>query len=406
MARVTQYPDLIEKLNKEADVENQVSTPEESAEILAKKKKEEEENIRKKLNDPKFLNFLQKNPEAVNNSTDNEYLKEKIEVFERVQAVKQEVKKFIVGESGSEFGAIVDDSFLDSIEGVAIHNPEEFIDFSQKITKYLESVNKTKSLGDTYKKIAQTMGGMEVNLEQMSLVEKRQFIEDVHNSIDLVRAEKEEELDEAKKFKNRKLLSYVMKTSARAEWKGKLKELNDDLEELKNGESQLNKDAILQAIQEMEGLKNGLRGNQALEIVQAEFSKKAKEKITTAITSKDSGTLSKQQAILKSLEHQESLLDDDEFDALQAEIIKYSKNGLESETGELINRNETNTLNSFEKGIDSMRKKGLTMGLTVEECNEQISATLRQKIEQLKTTNDPQSKIKIILATRILANLE
>jgi hypothetical protein len=103
----------------------------------------------------------------------------------------------------------------------------------------------------------------------------------------------------------------------------------------------------------------------------------------------------------------QSSLEDDECDDIDKCIRDYSKEKLTIGAKELVDKREAVTLNVFEKGITNIRDKGIKLGLTNEECNEQIIPVLKAKIDELTSgSKDPQKAIKLILAKRILNNLE
>jgi hypothetical protein len=404
---------LINKATLDSRTNKNEPSPEEVAELAAEaasaKEREEAKNaeIKKRLNDKAFLNFLQKNPEAVDSSTDDKYLMEKIGVFDKIQTVKKEVTKFIVGESSSEFGSLVDDSFLEGIEDIAIKNPDEFLDFSSKVSKYLESAERNKTLIDSYREVAQTLGGIDVDINKMSAADKRKFVEDVHVAITNAEEGAEDELKKAKSLSGRKLLSYIPRTKTRAEWKQRTGVLNSNLDKLKKNELKLDREAVLAVIVEMEGIKDGLKGNQAFEMIRAEFKMKAVWRLTAAMARKNFSAITSDMETLEKTRNSNSFLTESDFDEIQADIHKYSKEALASDTQGMVESKEAVTLNVFEKGIDSMRKKGLSLGLSKEECDEQIIVVLRDKIAELNTKqNEGQNRIKLILAKRVLNNIE
>jgi hypothetical protein len=389
--------------NVEAE-EAKILTPEEALAKAKEKKDKESEEIRKKLNDKAFLRFLEKNPDAVENSSDDEYLKEKIVVFEKVQKVKQEVKKFIVGESSAEYSAIVDDSFFDTVETIAVDNPAEFLDFSGKVSKYLESVEKSKSLEVAYQSAAKGLG-IEVDYNKLSGEEKIRFVNDIHDRMNMLGETAEEELAKAKG--NRSFKTYVPFSKTRENWVTQVDTLTSAIDKFKTGEEKLDRDSMLGTLKDMEDIKSGLKGNQAFEIIREEFKKKAQQRVALAIASKNDSALNRDLGTFEKLKTNQSILEEGEFDDMEESISKYSKETLAKGTAGVVESKEAVTLNVFEKGIDSMRKKGLALGLTAEECNEQIIPVLREKIEELeKNRQEGQNTIKLILAKRVLNNLE
>jgi len=392
------------KIDETQAEQEKVLTAEEQAEKVAKKKKETDENIAKKLNDPKFLNFLQKNPDAVNNANNNEYLTEKIEVFEKVQKVKAEVKKYITAESNSGYAGIVDDSFVEGLEEISIENPDDFLDFSTRVSKYLESISKIKSLDDQYQKAFRDLQ-MEGDYTKLTGAKKIELVNSIHDKIDRNKTAGEEGLVDLNK--NRSLGSRIGFLKAGKKHKEQVAALSKSLAELKLNEKKLNKDSILDMLNEIEAIKSGLKGNKAFEILRVEFDKKAKEKIEEAKKAKNYSSLAKNLSDLEKTNINQSILDDEGFQSMREGIREYSKQEMANNAIDLFEKKEAVTLSVFEKGIEKLREEGLKLGLTEEECNEQIKPVLEAKIEDL-TNNQAkgQNKIKLILAIRTLNNLE
>jgi hypothetical protein len=357
--------------------------------------------IKKRLNDKAFLGFLQKNPEAVDNSTDDEYLLQKIEVFENIQRVKQQVKEFITKEAGANFTGVVDDSFMDSMEAVAIKDPVVFLEFSTNISQYLETAKKSKGLEITYQKMA-TIFKIEGDLDRLSDSAKIGFINEVHARLAVESTAVQH--DKKKLEDSHSGLYWFLRSKKKIA--DDFKPFDDRIQALKVLEGNLDQAAITGFIEEAERIKGELKGNMALEVVRVEFIKKAQARIAEAIKSENNSDLIKDQAVFGGLRERASILDDDKFDDFAKNIDQYSKEQLFYSTEEMVDTKEV-TLSTFEKGIQTMRKKGMDLGLNIAECNGQIVATLKDKIKELKAKpNDGQNKIKLILAKRILTNLE
>jgi hypothetical protein len=374
------------------------------AESEAKEKKEQDELIKKNLNNAKFLNFLQKNPDAINNATDDNYIKEKILIFEQIQKVKENVKRYLKEGSGLDAGARVDDSFVESVEKIAIDSPDDFAFFSSKIAKYLESVDKNKTLEVAYQGAASVLG-MELNYNQLSDSDRRKFVEEVHSRIAQFQSQFEAGAEDAEK--QRSFKSYIPFTETRKDYTSKIDSIRKSIAQLKISEGKLNKDSILATLGEIESIKSELKGNQAFEIVRDEFKKRVEERIKQAMDAGNDSSLIRDAESSKRMRANQSILEDDECDDIDKCIRDYSKEKLISGAKELVDKREAVTLNVFEKGITNIRDKGIKLGLTNEECNEQIIPVLKAKIDELTSgSNDPQKAIKLILAKRILNNLE
>ena len=374
------------------------------AESEAKEKQEQDELIKKNLNNAKFLNFLQKNPDAINNATDDDYLKEKIIIFEQIQKVKENVKRYLKEGSGLDAGARVDDSFVESVEKIAIDSPDDFAFFSGKIEKYLESVEKNKTLEVAYQGAANALG-MELNYNQLSDSERKKFVEEVHSRIAQFQSQFEAGAEDAEK--QRSFKSYIPFTETRKDYTSKIDSIRKSIAQLKISEGKLNRDSILATLGEIESIKSELKGNQAFEIVRSEFKKRAQERINQAMAAGNDSSLIRDAESSKRMRANQSILEDGECEELDRCIRDYSKEKLTSRAQELVDKKETVTLNVFEKGITNIRDKGINLGLTEEECNEQIIPVLKAKIDELtRDSSDPQKAIKLILAKRILNNLE
>jgi hypothetical protein len=374
------------------------------AESEAKEKKEQDELIKKNLNNAKFLNFLQKNPDAINNATDDNYIKEKILIFEQIQKVKENVKRYLKEGSGLDAGARVDDSFVESVEKIAIDSPDDFAFFSSKIAKYLESVDKNKTLEVAYQGAASVLG-MELNYNQLSDSDRKKFVEEVHSRIAQFQSQFEAGAEDAEK--QRSFKSYIPFTETRKDYTSKIDSIRKSIAQLKISEGKLNKDSILATLGEIESIKSELKGNQAFEIVRDEFKKRVEERIKQAMDAGNDSSLIRDAESSKRMRANQSILEDDECDDIDKCIRDYSKEKLISGAKELVDKREAVTLNVFEKGITNIRDKGIKLGLTNEECNEQIIPVLKAKIDELTSgSNDPQKAIKLILAKRILNNLE
>jgi hypothetical protein len=374
------------------------------AESEAKEKKEQDELIKKNLNNAKFLNFLQKNPDAINNATDDNYIKEKILIFEQIQKVKENVKRYLKEGSGLDAGARVDDSFVESVEKISIDSPDDFAFFSSKIAKYLESVDKNKTLEVAYQGAASVLG-MELNYNQLSDSDRRKFVEEVHSRIAQFQSQFEAGAEDAEK--QRSFKSYIPFTETRKDYTSKIDSIRKSIAQLKISEGKLNKDSILATLGEIESIKSELKGNQAFEIVRDEFKKRVEERIKQAMDAGNDSSLIRDAESSKRMRANQSILEDDECDDIDKCIRDYSKEKLISGAKELVDKREAVTLNVFEKGITNIRDKGIKLGLTNEECNEQIIPVLKAKIDELTSgSKDPQKAIKLILAKRILNNLE
>jgi hypothetical protein len=374
------------------------------AESEAKEKKEQDELIKKNLNNAKFLNFLQKNPDAINNATDDNYIKEKILIFEQIQKVKENVKRYLKEGSGLDAGARVDDSFVESVEKIAIDSPDDFAFFSSKIAKYLESVDKNKTLEVAYQGAASVLG-MELNYNQLSDSDRKKFVEEVHSRIAQFQSQFEAGAEDAEK--QRSFKSYIPFTETRKDYTSKIDSIRKSIAQLKISEGKLNKDSILATLGEIESIKSELKGNQAFEIVRDEFKKRVEERIKQAMDAGNDSSLIRDAESSKRMRANQSILEDDECDDIDKCIRDYSKEKLISGAKELVDKREAVTLNVFEKGITNIRDKGIKLGLTNEECNEQIIPVLKAKIDELTSgSKDPQKAIKLILAKRILNNLE
>jgi hypothetical protein len=290
------------------------------------------------------------------------------------------------------------------VEKTAIDSPDDFAFFSSKIAKYLESVEKNKTLEVAYQGVANILG-MEVNYNQLSDSDRRKFVEEVHSKIAQSRTQFEEGATDIKK--QRSFKSYIPFTETRKDYTSKIGSIRKSMAQLKVGEGKINKDSILATLGEIEAIKSELKGNQAFEVVRSEFKKRTEERITLAMDIGNDSSLIRDAESFKRMRANQSILEDGECDYIDEYIRNYSKEKLTSRAQELVDKKETVTLNVFEKGITNMRDKGIKLGLTNEECNEQIIPVLKAKIDELTSgSNDPQKAIKLILAKRILNNLE
>ncbi len=375
----------------------------EKAETEAKENKaKQDEEIKKRLNDPKFLNFLQKNPDATDNASDDNYLREKIATFDTIQGIKNEVKKFIVTESSTDFGDVVEGPFMDSLEGVAIKNPEELGKFSKRIVAYLEATERNKALEGVYQETAKQLE-MSVDYSKLTTDEKIKFVRDVQLNFSKLKSDIETKLSDTEK--NRGILTHFS-TKARTEFRAKRSSLQQTIAGLKVDREKLDQKSIVDTLQQIKGIRESLKGNEIFEVLKNEFHKKAQERMKQAGDSLDYKPLAKNRVVFERMRGNESILDDDQFEAIQKRLIGFAKGEVGYDVSELVESKEGATLNTFEKGIDMMRKRGLDLGLDAKECDEQIAGGLKNKIKQLQTSNDPQSRIKVILINRILANLE
>jgi len=375
-----------------------------AAEVSAKEKKDLEAEIGRRLNDKIFLNFLKKNPDAVDNATNNEYLKGKIALYERVQKVKQDVKKYITLGSREDFGSIVDGPFVDSIETIAIESPSEFLSFSTNVSKYLESLEKNKGLESIYKAAAKSLG-MEIDYDKLSGPEKLNFIQEVQGNYEALIKARENELSDVNE--NRSFFTHVWKTESRQNWKNDVAKLTSVIKALKAGEKKLDIVSISVAVEDMEKIKGNLKGNQAFEIVRKAFLEESSLRVNTALAYGNDSDLIRNRETLDRLRANQSLISEDEYNEMSQDIERYSKEKVTTGTETLIEGNKEMTLTSFENGIKSMKKKGLDLGLSKQECTEQISDVLRNKIDELSNNqSEGQNMIKLILAKRILANID
>lgn len=390
------------KLNQ-VKAEEEVLTP---AEIAEKERKGKEDSVKKMLNNQAFLSFLAKIPDSVDNGENNDYLAEKVEIFERVQAVKQDAKKFIVGASSTEFGNLVDDELISHLEKMAIDDPVQFTEFSQKISDYLVSVANAKAIENVYQETSNKLG-IGVNYAGLNDNEKRAFVRLVHTKVELGTRDVQAELDEKTSVTFRGFSTYIPYMKARQDYKRDIAEKTKLLQGFKAAFQKLDQDAITKTIDDIESIKATLKSNQAFDYICKEFQKKVTEKVAAAKYLKNDSSLAKYASVLQGLKANGSILEDGECDDLSKGIQEYSKETLSRGTDDMV-KIENPTLGSFEKAVESMRKKGISMGLNETECNEQIATVLKDKITELQKdqATNPQSRIKLILARRILINIE
>lgn len=397
--------------------EQKILTPVEEKLKKDKEKEESDELIKKNLNNHKFLAFLAKDKDSVGKATDDDYIKLKIEVFENVQKVKGEVKKYITAESTSGYAGIVDDSFITGLEDMAIKKPDVFIEFSTKITEYLESVEKIKALEGVYQKASNALN-IKGNFAELKGSEKKKLVNDIHAEIDSQTSNAETGLVDADKKlsdieENRTKKSYFRFLKDGKEYKKEIGKTNEEvallktsLESLKTNASALNKESMLLILTNMEKIKTDLNGNEAFRKLLKSFDERAKIEMDKAKAAKNYSVLARNMADLKKSRINETLLDDEKYENMEKDLVEYSKKETKANATELFDKKGEVTLNVFEKGIDKLREDGEKLGLTKEECDVEIKAKFQEKVELLeKNPGTGQNTIKLILAKRILANL-
>ncbi|MEI6296043.1 MAG: hypothetical protein WCO84_00135 [bacterium] len=355
-----------------------------------------------KMNDEKFLDFLKKNSDAVKNATDDEYLLKKIEVFENIKKARQEITKYITGESSVEFGGIVNDAFLNSIEDSAIKSPGDFSSFLKKIIRYAEVKEKSKKLMSVYGEVSKKLlESGQSDFEKMSIEQKRDFVKKVHDSIE----ERRSEIDKEKTTNEteRSYLSYIPVTGSRKEWLKQAENLKIKLEEIRQGEKTLEVDTVKSSLDELQALNESFAGNQFFEIIRSAFKDEALKKTKDVIDSGFSDQIIENRGVVEKIRNNQSILRNNDFEAIEKEIRDAFNKNTEDETVKTVDQGKI--LSEVDKGVDNMRNKGLELGLSVKVCNEQIAAALDKKISDMIKASDPKLNINIILAKRILAKL-
>ncbi len=129
-------------------------------------------SLKQRLDDKDFLNFLQKNPDAIQQSANDEYIRQKADIFDKLKQVKQKAKKYIIKGSDESYGDVVEGTFLDRMEGVAIDSPKDFLDFYANLDRYLKSEEEIRELAEQYKEAAKFLGVEYVDLSTMSGAER------------------------------------------------------------------------------------------------------------------------------------------------------------------------------------------------------------------------------------------
>lgn len=364
-------------------------------------KAESDAQIKASLNDKEFLVFLQKNPDAVENANNDDYLKQKMEVFVEVGKVKKEIGKFISLQSRGENMNTSEPAFIAGLEQIAIDHPKDFANFSKVVSKYLESVERSKELELAYREIASALG-LEGDFSHLSDEDKKELVNRVHEKFAEDREEAEKQIE---KEKSSRSLASRFRKKARADYHGKITGLNQKIQALKQGEEKLDRNALSTILGEISGIKSGLEDNKAFEFVRIEFDKQLEDRILNAMLASDEAAVS---AGVVSLDKLVTgvFVGSSRFDRLKSDIATFARDGLDSATFSIF-ENKDATLDFFEKEVEAMRQKGLSLGLTSRECNKQIAEAFRIKIADLEDKqNQGQNRIKIILAKRILINLE
>jgi hypothetical protein len=302
----------------------------------------------------------------------------------------------------SDFGEAVEGDFVGKLENVAIKAPDDFLVFSTKVAAYLESLERNKSLEAVYQKMASHLK-LGDNFSELPDAKKVVVIEDVHARLELLINGNEEEL--LKTGKTRTIGTHFS-TEARAKYKKQISDLSVVVEALKVGQKTLNKEAILAALGEVTAIKKEFEGNQSFGIVFEAYTQVAERKILEAVSSGNDAIIAKYRTMIAKSGDKESQLYGPAFEKIKSTIDKGSRTRLYSGMGAVVEGNEV-TLDTFEKGVITMREKGIKLGLSSSECNVLIATALENKITTFERKPDEgQNRVKIILAKRILANLK
>lgn len=325
------------------------------------------------LSNQKFLSFLEKNTDADANIEDDEYVSEKIAVFEALNSAKSVLKEFVTLESGSVYKDAVSEEFIDKLEGLAAVKPDEFLEFSNQVHTYIESVRTLEKLG--------------IKNER----ELRQY---------------EETTQEARELeKNRSLASKIPFFTARKLYMQRSAELASDAREL--AVSTREDEATLGSLRaEIQSLRAELNDNEGFKLLEVAFIEKVRFKIWEAMQAGDHSTLVKEKAALESRYNEDNLFTEDRYDEVLLNYRLHADSVLQAGTEGLVEKKESNSFNSFQKGVFEMQQKGIELGLSEDECNDRIRVALEKKIAELqKSSTDPQAKIKILLAKRVIKGL-
>ena len=256
-----------------------------------KSKAEGSDVIDQYLDNSEFLSFLEKNSDSREHAGDDAYLKEKIALYTSLGTVKESVKKFVAVESGSNNVDVADKSFVDSLEGLAVRNPVEFLSFCGQVTKYIDSLKKFESLN--------------------ALNDTR--------SKEIVGKEKEFDTQEDE----RSLKSYISFLKEGRKYTREVNKLRTDITELKKARVS-DEVQILNIRSTINSLKSELKSNEAFQMLEVALLEKIKSRISSAITKGEHANLMKENIALAN-RNKESLFSDKGYDELISEIREHAK---------------------------------------------------------------------------------
>jgi hypothetical protein len=349
------------------DLESKKSTERDPAKEAAE--------VDKALDDPQFLKYLQKDPVAAEKAEDDDYLKEKIEMYAALKIAKETLKNFVSVEAGANLKNAVDESFMDALENISLRNPQEFLIFCAQASKYTESVKKMNAL-----------------TEQRAKDEKT--IETHNGSLETV--EKNRPWDS-------RIPGFLL--SARRKYTAQTKELNGKIAKLKeSADSAATEIETIRA--EIDGIKSGLQGNEGFELLSSVVINKARQRIAEAMQNGSHKALATEMSgFQERSEDGKNLFADEDYDVFLDGVREHMKGTFEASTEALVNKNESLRMSTYERAIDTLLEKGANLEIDEDECKERIANTLTRKIEELRASADPQATVKIILAKRMIKKL-
>ncbi len=332
----------------------------------------EASSINAHLNDNDFLRFIRAHDDAEERVKNNQQLKEMMDVYKGLKTSKETLKKLIITQYGASYTSAIEGNFVQSLENLAARNPDEFIGFTQKVSTFLDS---NKKLMEALQKRISESSKIEQSTESLNVAEGTQT------------------------WKNRLFKRSIWKQN-----RTEAKRLTEEIAQLKLS-TDVSKVDIETFQAQIYQLKSDLKENEGFLKLESSLNENVTDKIAVAIQSGNHKALVKERLNLIQRRSHENLFDEDSYEEVLTLIKDQAEKSVDADTSSLVEKKDAIIINVYDKGITAMQEKYRELGLSVVEVNEKIKAAFEKKLEELRSSQEPDAGIKILLVIRKINSL-